>query len=198
MTARHRLLGAACGAALGLAGCTARIHELKIAQCPAVTTSASDVVDVRYLGVGGFLLRHGSDVILTAPLYSNPGLVEFAADHQIRPDPMTIDRLFPAEGKAAQAILVGHSHYDHLMDVPYVALDLAQSADVYGSQTTVNLLESIRPKLQARGHDVFALDKKALDPVEGQPGPGRTSPGRCVCSRSAASTRTSSRCPRWA
>jgi hypothetical protein len=170
MESPRRLLGAAWAAAFALAGCTARIHKLDVAECPAVTTTATDAVNVRYLGVGGVLLRRGSDVILTAPLYSNPGLVEFAADHQIRPDPMAIDRLFPDEGKAAQAILVGHSHYDHLMDVPYVALNLARSADVYGSQTTVNLLDSIRKTMQANGHDVYALDEKALDPSAGQPG----------------------------
>ena len=170
MTGQWRRLVGVCGAVLGLCACTARIHQLKISQCPAVTTKAVDAVNVRYLGVGGVLLSRGSDVVLTAPLYSNPSLVEFAADHQIRSDPGVIDRLFPPEGKAAQAILVGHSHYDHLLDVPYVALNLATSAKVYGSQTTVNLLDSIRKALQQGGRDVIALDRYALDPGLGQKG----------------------------
>jgi hypothetical protein len=163
----RRRLAAACGAILALAGCSARIHKVGIAECPRVTTGASDYVDVRYLGVGGVLLSRKSDVILTAPLYSNPSLAEFAMDHQVRSDPMVIDRLFPPEGKKAQAILVGHSHYDHLLDVPYIAVNLAKDADVYGSQTTVNLLDSIRKQMQATGHDVHSLEAKAADPTNG-------------------------------
>jgi hypothetical protein len=140
---------------------------VKIAKCPVVTTDASDAVDVRYLGVGGVLLSRKTDAILTAPLYSNPSLLEFAADHQIQSDPETIDRLFPVEGRSAQAILVGHSHYDHLMDVPYIALHHALSANVYGSMTTVNLLHSINTKLSPR--KVIALDGKAWNPPK-QPG----------------------------
>lgn len=168
MIGKRRRLAAVCGAALVQAACAAPIHKLKIAECPVVTTKAGDFVDVRYLGVGGVLLSRGSDVILTAPLYSNPSLVEFAADHQIRSDPTLIERLFPLAGRAARAILVGHSHYDHLMDVPYVALNLATSADVYGSQTTVNLLHEISGKLAPR--QVIALDQDAFDPWSGKPG----------------------------
>lgn len=155
---------------LALAGCSARIHTVGIAECPTVTSDASnDHVFVRYLGVGGVLLSRGQDTILTAPLYSNPSLAEFAMDHQVRSDPMVIERLFPAEGKTAQAILVGHSHYDHLLDVPYIAENLAKDADVYGSTTTVNLLHSIRGKLKAP-HVVHALDAKAADPTNGVDG----------------------------
>jgi L-ascorbate metabolism protein UlaG (beta-lactamase superfamily) len=163
MNRQGRRLAAVGVAALSLGACTARRHRIDASRCPVVTTKAADAVDVRYLGVGGVLLAHGSDAILTAPLYSNPSLVEFALDHQIRPDPMVIDRLFPVEGTAAQAILVGHSHYDHLMDVPYVALHHAKNAKVYGSQTTANLLHSM-------GARVVSLDGMALDPGLGQPG----------------------------
>lgn len=167
MACKRRRLVAACLAALSVCACTVRRHRVDAAKCPVVTTKAADAVDVRYLGVGGVLLSRGSDVILTAPLYSNPSLAEFAMDHQIRSDPMVIDRLFPSKGKEAQAILVGHSHYDHLMDVAYVALHHAKQAKVFGSRTTVNLL----PNLAGR---VYALDADALDPPLGQPGTWQT------------------------
>jgi hypothetical protein len=165
-TTRRPRLAALCGAALVLASC-AHVEKVEIAKCPVVTTDATDVVDVRYLGVGGVLLSHKTDVILTAPLYSNPSLLEFTLDHQIQSDPETIDRLFPVEGRSARAILVGHSHYDHLMDVPYVALNHALAAHVYGSTTTVNLLASISGKLSPR--KLVALDDKAWNPPR-QPG----------------------------
>ena len=39
-----------------------------------------------------------------------------------------------------QAILAGHSHYDHLMDLPYITSRYAPQATVYGNDTMVNLL----------------------------------------------------------
>ena len=148
-----------------LAGCAA--FSVPLASCPSVPQpplAAGHVVSVRYLGVGGFLFRHGDDVILTAPLYSNPSLVEVAAGHSIRADAGLIDRLLPVEASEAKAILVGHSHYDHLLDVPHVAAARATRATVYGSETTVRLLAS-RPELGvgSAAPRVVALDGLAGD-----------------------------------
>jgi hypothetical protein len=98
------------------------------------------VLHVDYLGVSGFLLRCGEDVVLTAPLYSNPSLVELVGDHEIRPDAGQVDRLLPAAADDADAILVGHSHYDHLLDVSHIARRRAEAARIYGSATTRHLL----------------------------------------------------------
>jgi hypothetical protein len=122
-------------------------------QCPSLSAppsaSPDDLLVVHYLGVSGFLLEHGEDVVLTAPLYSNPGLVEVALDHAIRPDSAQVDRLLPPEADRAHAILVGHSHYDHLLDVSDVALRHATRARVYGSPTTGHLLAPF-PGLEGR------------------------------------------------
>ncbi len=110
--------------------------------------AASGKVVVQYLGVGGFLFKRGSDVILTSPFYSSPSLLEIAFNHEVRSDRALIDRLFPQDGERAKAILVGHSHYDHLMDVPYIALHRAKAADIYGSRTTARLLAPIAKALR--------------------------------------------------
>jgi hypothetical protein len=34
-----------------------------------------DRLDIRFLGVGGVAMRHGDDLILTAPLFTNPDLL---------------------------------------------------------------------------------------------------------------------------
>jgi L-ascorbate metabolism protein UlaG (beta-lactamase superfamily) len=98
------------------------------------------MLTIQYLGVSGFLLEQGDEVILTAPMYSNPSLVELAADHEIRPDAAQVDRFLPAEAEDAIAILVGHSHYDHLLDVSYIAERRAPNAKIYGSATMGHLL----------------------------------------------------------
>jgi L-ascorbate metabolism protein UlaG (beta-lactamase superfamily) len=113
-------------------------------QCPTTAAPPGPGEDsalvVHYLGVSGFLLKRGDDVVLTAPLYSNPSLAEVALEHAIRPDAAQVDRFLPPEAARAQAILVGHSHYDHLLDVSDVARRHARQARIYGSPTTKHLL----------------------------------------------------------
>jgi len=100
-------------------------------------------VQVKFLGVGGFSVRLGPDVFMTAPMYSNP----FAADlvppeKPISPDPKRIacyhhPTLFPRE---IQAILVGHAHYDHLMDLLPIWRGMAHRPPIYGSLGMRNIL----------------------------------------------------------
>ena len=49
-------------------------------------------------------------------------------------------------------------------------VDDATPAKVFGSQTTVNLLDDIRAELKASGRDVYALEAKAADPTNGHDG----------------------------
>ena len=101
-------------------------------------------VSIEYLGVGGFLIRHGDAALLTAPFYSNPGLPRVLLNGRIRPDPDRIPgRPALAAGARVHGILVGHAHYDHLMDVPVIVADWGlEHAAVYGSRTAANLLRA--------------------------------------------------------
>lgn len=114
---------------------------------------------IRYLGAGGFLVRSQEAALLTAPFFSNPPLWRVIFG-RIEADPAQIDRaLQPLQDPlgAVEAILVGHAHYDHLMDLPYLAAQYAPRARIYGSQTAVHILAA-------------ALDRQRLVPVEAQAG----------------------------
>lgn len=77
-------------------------------------------LEVRFLGVGGFSIRHGDDLVLTAPMYSNPGVLEVQFG-SVEPNPARIEAfLDPDFVVDAAAILSGHAHYDHLLDAPHV------------------------------------------------------------------------------
>ncbi len=136
----------ACLVAAAAAFACQRPFSVKIAECPhddaGWKTTDPSRLQLQYLGVGGFLLRRGADVVLTAPLFSNPSIVEIVADHRIASDEPLIEELLPPEADPALAILVGHSHYDHLMDVPYVALRRATAARIVGNTTVGSLLAS--------------------------------------------------------
>ena len=94
-------------------------------------------LQIRYLGAGGVLFQRGRDSIMTAPFFSNPSLLRVALG-RIEYDPRAADRsLGPiaADIKDTNAILVGHAHYDHLMDLPYIKETYLPKARIYGSDT---------------------------------------------------------------
>ncbi|HZI40252.1 MAG TPA: hypothetical protein VFD67_01070 [Gemmatimonadaceae bacterium] len=101
-----------------------------------------------YLGVGGFLIATDSDAIMTAPSFSHPRLLAVATPlWPIHGDSEVVDRelqrLLGADMEIlprVHSILVGHAHYDHLMDVPLVARRFAPAARIYGSLTTKRTL----------------------------------------------------------
>ncbi len=100
-------------------------------------------VELRWLGVAGFTLRAGETVIAHDPFLSRPGLLaELFRSYQ--PDDAVLDRMLgpasPAPELAhASLLLVGHSHFDHLGDVPAIAS--RTGARVVGSETTANIAE---------------------------------------------------------
>jgi hypothetical protein len=99
-----------------------------------------DQLHLVYLGTGGWIMEHGPDLILTGPLFTNPGLVRTGLI-PIRSDTLLVDRYMSRyDVSRALAILVGHAHYDHLMDVPRVALAHAPRARIAGSRTVANTL----------------------------------------------------------
>ena len=106
------------------------------------TVATEDNVRLIYLGTGGWIFERGSDQVLTAPLFSNPGLVRTGL-LPIQSDLDIVDKFMSRyDVSEAHVILVGHAHYDHLMDVPQVALKHAPRARILGSKTVKNTLGS--------------------------------------------------------
>ena len=149
-------------ACLLLAGCTGSIAHLhpfdgtRSVDCAVHPTP--EVLELTYLGVGGFLMRWSGHTIMTAPFYSNPGLLQVGLGLPISPNTRRIDAHLPPLDQV-EAMLVGHSHYDHLMDAVYVAEAHATRAVLYGNQTMAHILAS-QPSLRGR---VVALDADAGD-----------------------------------
>jgi hypothetical protein len=105
-------------------------------------------VEITYLGTSGILVRYRGAALLTAPFFSKPMLKHVALSmiplgangFRMTPDTTLIERFLPASADNASAILVGHGHYDHLLDVPYIANHRARSARVYGGPTIRHML----------------------------------------------------------
>lgn len=113
-------------------------------------------VQVRYYGAAGYHVKRGKDEVLFAPFFSTPSFGDVAASEVVRnlaPNVSRIDGgLAGTDVSGSRALLVGHGHYDHLMDVPEVARRYATSARILCSSTSANILagEPDRAALLAR------------------------------------------------
>ncbi|HEY6090344.1 MAG TPA: hypothetical protein VD771_11210 [Gemmatimonadaceae bacterium] len=105
-------------------------------------------MSVTYLGISGILVEHDGHILLTAPFFSNPPFAArgrntfrwLATGPRLTPDSAVIERLLPRSADRASVILVGHGHYDHLMDVPYIATHRAKSAAIFGGPSIRHML----------------------------------------------------------
>ena len=157
-------------ALIAVAGCRHVVtHQIAsgphaIGCVPASCGDSRDVVSVTYLGISGILVEHGEHALLTAPSFSNPRfpargpralqrLTEAVVTDEevlaamwvgsspaIVPDSAAIEKLLPPSANRASAILVGHGHYDHLLDVPYIATHRAKSAVIFGGPSIRHML----------------------------------------------------------
>ncbi len=89
-------------------------------------------VHVRWLGTAGFEIRYGDHVILIDPYVSRCSLARCVAAPLVS-DEALVRRLLPR----ADAVIVGHTHFDHALDVPAIAR--ATGARVYGSHSATAL-----------------------------------------------------------
>lgn len=157
-----------------------RLYAQPRVQAEAVTPG-QDHVRVTFLGTQGFLVARGSDVVMTAPLYSNPPLERVLDPNGVlEVDQRLIDRLLPhAWLEDLDAVLVGHAHYDHLMDVPYVVrMKAPPDTKVYGSATMAHL---VAPSLAGRTVSVTGdVDFRMCRGLETCDGPNTGAAGRPI------------------
>lgn len=123
-------------------------------EVPPVSLCASecrDSVEITYLGSGGFVIRHGADAVVTAPSFTHHGLMKtFLPFFSISSDTTLVKTMLTnVRLDGVSSMLVGHAHYDHLLDAPVVASMLPSTARIYGGPTTRNLLWAV-PGLQSR------------------------------------------------
>ena len=89
-------------------------------------------VKVRWLGTAGFAIEHAGHVVLIDPYLTRATLKQVVLS-ALRPDVEAIRKHVPR----ADAIVVGHTHFDHALDVPAIA-ELT-GARVLGSKSAATL-----------------------------------------------------------
>lgn len=91
-------------------------------------------LDVRWLGVAGFALTYEGTTVVIDPYVSRVPLADMVRRRTVVPSRSLVDRWIPR----ADAVLVGHTHFDHVIDAPEVAR--RDGATVYGSSSARHLM----------------------------------------------------------
>ena len=92
------------------------------------------------------LLSWRDTAVLTDPFWSHLPFRQIAFG-KTPSDPKQVDP-YLSDLAQVEAVLVGHSHYDHVLDLPYVAAHLAPNATVLGGNTLAHTLAPLALPLQ--------------------------------------------------
>ena len=97
---------------------------------PRTSSARGASVLVRWLGTASHVIESETTRIAIDPFVTRPGLRRVAAG-RVAPDE---DEVFARFGTRLDAVVCGHSHYDHLLDAPTIAR--VTGAKLVGSATT--------------------------------------------------------------
>lgn len=125
---------------LGLTSCTRPIGNLPVhfGKAETAETLAEGILHIEFLGVGSFLISYRNDAVLTDPFLSNPSFMRVLFG-RIKPNKNRVDQYLPDVSKVRMTI-AGHSHYDHILDLPYIATKLNDDVLLCGNQTMVHTI----------------------------------------------------------
>lgn len=116
---------------------------------------------IQFLGVGGWLLHWHGEGVLTAPSFSNPESFKGLPPLRVQANKKRIDDYMPPADDVTM-LLVGHGHYDHLLDVPWVMRKYATNATVYGSDTVQKILLSMKDANRVEDENFTWVDPKRV------------------------------------
>lgn len=113
-------------------GCHRGLAEIEAHAIEPRAPTSTPTVRVTWLGTAGVRIDDGWTALLVDPFVSRPGLGAVVFGRTIEPHAERVDAIDTAD---VAAVLVSHSHYDHLMDAPRLAA--RAGAELVGSASTV-------------------------------------------------------------
>src|SRR4051812_25086994 len=109
-------------------------------------------LELEWLGVAGYRLTYQGVTLFVDPYVSRVPLRALLTGRPALPDPGRLDRYVRAPGEVA-GILVGHTHFDHAVDVP--ALAERYGCRAYGSGSLGHLM-----RLHQLGEHAVAVEPR--------------------------------------
>lgn len=136
-------------------GCSDELARLSAEEIPEAKPSESPRVTATWMGTAGVMFDDGTTALLVDPFVSRPSLGRVAFGRPVPVDEARIDLWMKMPGvERTTAVLVTHSHYDHVMDAPSFAK--RTDARLVGSKSTALVAE--RSGLSAEKIDVVEVN----------------------------------------
>ena len=149
---RRTFLTTALGA---VAGCGASLRQFPFDKGDERPDKPGLTVD--FYGVTCFRLTWKDTAVLVDPFWTYLPLLKVGLGRSFS-DPAQVDP-YIHQLKQVESVLVGHSHYDHVLDLPYVAPHLRPTATVFSNQTLVHTLAPLDLPLRYQ-----AMNERAATP----------------------------------
>ncbi len=105
-----------------------------VANTPGARASLPPGLSLTWLGTAGFRFEYQGYTLLIDPYLSRPSLLATLSRGPLAVDQRRLESIV----SEADAILVGHTHFDHALDVP--ALARMHGCRVYGSRSLATLM----------------------------------------------------------
>jgi len=145
--------------AQALAGGLDSYRHLVVADVPG---QARDGVRVTYLGTNGYQFEFKGHALLVDPYFSRVNLLSVGFGARIQPDASRINDGVHRLTAKADAILVTHGHFDHLLDVP--AVMAKTGARLVASGSSVDLIRRLPDAGASSGDAVRPGDVRRIGP----------------------------------
>ncbi len=129
--------------------------------------TGNDSINIYYTGCGGYLIKDGESAIMIDPFLSNITPMLLVRCKKLKSNSDKINSFFTHVFKnkkdlngIIKAILVAHSHYDHLADVPHIFNENinTDTTKIIGSITTKHLLSKYNISSIAIGNTNYTTD----------------------------------------
>ena len=132
------LLASAIGAAANRAN-RERTDRAVLGDLPRLGSPGLDILprglSLRWLGTAGFALTYEGITLLVDPYVTRLKLVDVLLGRVVRSSESALSKWVPN----ADAVLVGHTHFDHALDVPAIAG--RDGCPVYGGTSVARLMD---------------------------------------------------------
>lgn len=94
-------------------------------------------------GTASFYIKYKNSAVLTDPFMSNPSMRKVLFG-EIESDTALLDS-YQVKSKDIKIIALGHSHYDHILDLPYFIDKVSSETILTGSKNTLKIAETLSP-----------------------------------------------------
>jgi L-ascorbate metabolism protein UlaG (beta-lactamase superfamily) len=91
-------------------------------------------LSLQWLGTAGFRFDYQGYTLLADPYFTRPNLRNTLSRAYVEPEPATIEKYL----NKADAILCGHTHFDHALDIPEIVK--RYNCEVFGSNSLKSLM----------------------------------------------------------